>query len=471
MEQRQQQRLTAAQVLYVNMLEMTPAEIEREVTHAIEVMPALEVVNHDSAVSAEIAEENNFNESAEELQRKDYGNEDEIPAYRLEAHNYSTDSDYYEPVAANEEPTLAESLENQLEELHLDEQSKIIARYIIGNLDSNGYIRRDLPSIANDMAINGLFEPTGEQMRRVFDIVRSLDPAGVGATGLRDCLLLQLRRLPSKPAGRLALEIVEKYFDIFTLKHYQRLANILHVSDKKIKEAAEIILHLDPKPGSSLANKMEERSMRIVPEFAVESDGTRLSVSLLDNIPELTIAQSFLVEPDSPTADMSHRQKEEAVFVREKRDEARSFIKTLSMRQKTLTEVMTVIAEIQRPFFMSGDTSRLKPMVLRDIAARTGLDLSVISRATASKYVVTDAGVFPLKFFFNESVSDDSDVSYHQIAGALREIIENENKKSPLSDEAITALLNDSNFNVARRTVSKYREKLGIPVARLRKQF
>ena len=470
-ELRLQQRLMPLQVQFVRMLEMTPPEIELEVMRAVEEMPALEADVKTTAESDTAGEENEFTESAEELQMADY-HEDDIPDYRLEAHNHSSDDKAVDIPVANDEPTLAESLEAQIDEFNLSDEQRLIADYIIGNLDSNGYLKRSLDNIAADIEITDFFAPSRDTMESVFKIIRSLDPAGVGAVDLRDCLLLQLNRLPESPETVMARQILEHHFDLFIRKHYQRLASILNIDTDRLAEIISVILRLDPKPGSSLAeSRIAERSRRIVPEFSVESDGHRLTLSLLDNIPELSIAKSFAEDPVL-SSDTSERSRREArLFVHAKRDEAASFIKTLNMRQQTLFNVMQAIVEIQKPFFLTGNESLLRPMILKDVAELTGYDLSVISRATASKYVATVAGTYPLKFFFNERPKTDDDTSYHQIAAALKQIIENEDKSSPLSDRTITELLEKQGLGVARRTVAKYREKLGYPVARLRKEL
>lgn len=462
----QQQHLLPMQVQLVRMLEMTPAEIELEVTRAIEEMPALETDNSGEYNDRTEDGEGQFNETADQLQQADYGSEDDIPHYRLDAHNHSADDKRYEPIAVNAGPTLAEYLEEQLDELSLSERERLIATYIIGNLDNNGYLQRDLSAIATDIEITDYMEVGEKELNKVFSVIRSLDPAGVGAINLRDCLSLQLKRLPQNEKNKIAVRIIDQYYDLFIKKHFKQLASALSISEKEVKEAIETILHLDPKPGGAYS---AEAARNIIPEFSVESDGNNLTVTLLDNIPELSISESFRIDPIAGPNESSRAAKDAITFVRNKRDEAVTFIKTLSLRQQTLFNVMKAIVEIQTPFFKTGEEIKLRPMILKDIAARTGYDLSVISRATASKYVITANGIYPLKYFFNERPKEDEDVSFHQIAAALRKIIDEENKKSPLSDEAITKLLKKEGYNVARRTVSKYREKLGIPVARLRR--
>lgn len=468
-ELKQQQRLTPMQVQFVRMLEMTGPEIEMEVKRAVDEMPALEAVDNDASRQEDDYGET-FNESAEEMQLADYRSDDDIPSYRLEARNHSADDSRYEPVAISEDTSMLSVLTAQLSETDLNAQQIEVARHIIGNLDDNGYLKRSLNDIADDLAIHQSMEIPADEMKHIYNVIRSLDPPGIGAVDLRDCLLLQLRRMKQTPDVSNATEIINHYFDLFSKKHFQKIGSLLNLPQEQLQNAIALIRRLNPKPGSRFGDSEIEKSARqIVPEFLVETENNEVTLTLLNNIPELAIEQSFA--EDSPIPGLSPREKAEAqTFIRIRREEAASFIKTLSMRQQTLYRVMAAIVKIQRDFFLTGDEYRLKPMILKDIAALTGYDLSVISRATASKYVMTPSGVYPLKFFFNERPKVEDDASFHQIAEALRRLIESEDKDAPMSDEALTAAINAKGFNIARRTVAKYREKLGFPVARLRKE-
>lgn len=469
---RQQQRLTPLQVQFVKMLEMTGPEIEAEVRQAVEDMPALEAIPDDAAATTSGNDANTTPETADELQRADYADDDETPSYILDARNRSAADHAFDPIAVNDEPTLAETLTAQLAELDLTPDLRLAAEQIIGNLDSNGYLTRPLRDIADDMAFNLGADMPIATLDQARDIVRSLDPPGIGAADLRDCLLLQLTRRPSTPVVDLATDIINHHFDLFSKKHFHRIAERLGITDDKVKDAIALISKHNPKPGNQHGDTALEQTGRIiVPEFMVEPEGDALVVTLLNSIPELTVSETFTDDSLIPPDASQRRRQEAQTFIRSRRDEASSFIKTLQMRQSTLFNVMTAIASIQRDFFFTGDESKLKPMILKDVAALTGYNLSVISRATASKYVMTVAGVYPLKFFFNERPNDDDDTTYHQIAAEMRRIIDAEDKKSPTTDEAITAMLNQRGFNIARRTVAKYRERMGLPVARLRREF
>lgn len=466
-ELKQLQRLTPMQVQFVRMLEMTGPELEGEVNRALDEMPALEIAENQGVTP----DNDDFNETAEQVQLADYGNDDDIPSYMLDARNRSVNDTYYTPVAVNDELTLAEDLTRQLSELPLSPRQLTIANYIIGNLDSNGYLKRTPEAIADDITFTESVETEAAEVSEVIDIIRTLDPAGVGAVDLRDCLLLQLNRRQPTVEVITAREIITHYFDLFSKKHFDRLADLLGIDTERLTAAVDIISRLNPKPGNQLNDSAIEHSGRqIVPELQVEIDSdNNLTVSLLNNIPDLALSRSFSLDTPMSVTLTPRQRTDAATFIRTRRDEAQAFIKTLQMRQSTLLNVMTAIASLQRDFFLTGDETRLHPMILKDVAAVTGYDLSVISRATASKYVLAPSGIYPLKFFFNERPKADDDVTSHQIIDAIKTIISQEDKRSPLPDETIAAMLSEKGFNIARRTVAKYRERLGLPVARLRK--
>ncbi|MCM1518951.1 MAG: RNA polymerase factor sigma-54 [Pseudoflavonifractor sp.] len=467
-ELRLTQRLTPMQVQFVRMLEMTGPEVEDEVRRAVDENPALETVDN---AHGDDSDDTSYSESAEEMRLADYPNEDETPSYRLEARNHSADDVRYEPVAIASGDNLIGSLTSQLSEHDLTEKQQAIAEYIIGNLDDNGYLTRPVASIADDLAFREGIDATTDEVKDALETVRSLDPAGIGAVDLRDCLLLQLRRMSPSVATRTAIEIIAHYFDLFSKKHYDRLASALGISQDALRDAIELIRTLNPKPGGLLGgDNADDRTRHIIPDFNVEVDGDTITLTLLNNIPDLQIEESFVPESRATTR-TTRRDREAMTFIRQKHDEAASFIKVLKMRQETLYRVMKAIVTIQRDFFLTDDESMLRPMILKDIASLTGYDLSVISRATAGKYVATSRGVYPLKFFFNERPKEDDDTSSHEIMAAIKEIIATESKDRPLSDEAITTALGRRGYDIARRTVAKYREKAGIPVARLRKEL
>ncbi len=464
-QQKLQQKLSPLQVQFVKALEMTTPEIEEEVRRTLDDNPALEAVEDDNADMRD-----DFSESAEEMQLADYGSEDDIPTYRLEAHNRSRGNGFYETVAVNGEDTLMDSLMAQLSQFPVTPRQLEIGQFIIGNIDDNGYLTRNINALVDDVAIQGGIEASAEELREVWDMVRQLDPPGVGAIDLRDCLLLQLRRRKRDEDVDLAIEIVADYFDVFSLMHYDRLLSMLGITEERLRRAMDVIKSLNPKPGSLLSGGSDDRSRQIIPDFLVEADGDRLVLTSLTSLPQLQIEHTFDVDDVAIPADVSRQQRDAILFLRQKRDEASNFIKVVKWRQETLYRVMAAIMKLQRDFFLTDDEFQLHPMRLKDVAAITGDDISVISRATAGKYVATHQGVYPLKFFFNERQKSESDQSAREVIKALRELIDGEDKRHPLSDDALASMLEEQGYEVARRTVAKYREKSGIPVARLRKK-
>lgn len=469
LQQTQQQRqlinLSPMQIKYFKMLEMNRVEAEEEVRRALEDNPALDTVDSETLMP-------DFNESAEELQRADYGSEEEIPFYRLHVNNHSADDSFYTPEAVAESTTLSDHLDSELNMIEgVDPHVLKVARYVAGNLDSNGYMTRSAQEMIDDIAISTGIEVGEKEMKEAIALVRSLDPPGVGAVDLRDCLLLQLDRLPSSPKVNIAREIVAHYFDLFSHKHYDRLMSAIGVKQDRLREAIECITDLNPKPGSVIeSTDANDRLRHVNPDFQVDTDSDgNVTATVLSNIPELQIEATFASE--SPE---TAKNGATDAFIRKQRDEASGFINIIKLRNETLMKVISAIVKIQHDFFVTGDESTLHPMILKDISSVTGLDTSVVSRATSGKYVMTPWGIYPLKFFFNERFShddNDEDVSSREIIAALREIIDNEDHHHPLADREIAERLAFKGHNVARRTVAKYREMLGYPVARLRRQL
>lgn len=473
--QRLQQTLAPLQVQYVRVLEMNAPEIEDELKRTLDENPALEAVPaDDSAGDLSSGADDDFNESAEQMQLADYRHEDDIPYYRLEARNYSSDDSYYEPVAVAKSESLIESLMSQLSVSKLSPRQLSIADIIVGSIDSNGYLTRTLPALIDDVAIQGGIDASDQEVREVWRKVRSLDPPGVGAYDLRDCLLLQLKRMGNDRAVSDAREIVADYFDLFSRMHFDKLSSMLNIDESRIRAALNVIRSLDPKPGSAISGGLDQdddRFSHITPDFLVDVDSEgNITLSQPDNLPGLRIESTFAADEDiNVSRKMSRSELEAMAFIKRKRDEAVDFIKALQMRRETLNRVMTAIIKLQRRFFLSGDELQLRPMILKDVSKLTGDDVSVISRATSGKYVSTQYGVYPLKFFFNERPKEDTDASTIEITNALRRLIDNEDKAHPLKDDALMTALEAQGYKLARRTVAKYREKLGIPVARLRR--
>lgn len=465
-QQRQLQTLSPLQIRYFKMLEMTQVQAEEEVKRALDENPALEVAHDDESNLPSATDDGGFNETSEQMQLADYRGEDDIPFYRYEANNHSADDQKYIPEAVEESQTLFDILVAQVREQSLDPRLEAAVEFVAGNLDDNGYLSRSVSQMADDMAIVAGHDVSEALISEALAVVRSLDPAGVGASDLRDCLLLQLRRRRTTPQVKLAIEIVAHYFDLFSKKHFDRLSHSLGVELSDLREAVDEIKTLNPKPGGDVvAVGPDERMRHITPDFIVDTDSDMetVTVTLANRIPELQLEATF-------AADKSGDDGVER-FIRRQRDEANGFISILKMRQQTLIAVMSAIVAHQKKFFLTGDEAMLRPMILKNISESTGYDASVVSRATSGKYVLTPWGIFPLKFFFNERFNDSDETSSREIISAIRAIIDGEDRSDPLTDEAVVGKLRAMGYEVARRTVAKYREQLGLPVARLRREI
>lgn len=451
LSQRLAQRLSPVQLRLGRLLEMTSSEVEDEVRAAVDENPAIEVVEAPEP------------EPVRDPERL-------ITGY---ASGGYSDGDYtpWEPLQEAPVATLHEQLESQLGELDLNRHDMDIARYIIGNIDDNGYLTRSVDAMASDLMVHTGEDIDSATVSRLLDVIRHLEPAGVGARDLRECMLLQLRRRveenPDSVPLRNALTIVSDHYDELALMHLDRIASRMKLNDDAMRAALDQIRSINPKPGAAVAAPgYTERVNVVSPDFVVESDGNRLMVSVPNRLPELAVAESFAVDDAAP---MTPRQRKESAAMAPYRDEATTLIKALKMRQETLLAVMKAIAGLQKAFFMSGDTLDLRPMLLKDVAALTGYDISTVSRATNGKYVAAPSGIYPLKMLFNERTSDDTDATAHEVMAAIREIIDTEDGRRPLSDDAIADALASRGLTVARRTVTKYRERMGIPTSRLRR--
>lgn len=478
-------RLTPEQLLLVPIIEMTGTELQDHISRELEENPALEVKSDaDEQNLGRTEDGETYEETSEEMQRNDYGDEDQVPMEpkvpMYNGNNRSPDDEYFEPLAVAEE-SLADDLMSQMRERDITEKEELIAEYIIGNLDYDGYLRRSPHAIADDITFSGNLEVETKDVLNVLAIVRELDPPGVGATDLRDCILLQLKRFDDTPSNRLAYTIVDKYFNEFSHKHYDKMCVALNVTQDQLKSAIKIIKSVNPKPGSAYASsESERRSQQLTPDFKIEIDDTDpehpdLQFTLLNNIPELAISDSYSSIANKMGQNKSKKLKlnDAQTVVEESCKRAKSFITLLQLRQEKLKLTMEAIMLRQRDFLLTGDERKLKPMVLNDITEITDLDPSVVSRVTSGKYVATPWGVFSLKYFFSEGLmhEDGEEVSTREICSVLKELVDGEDKHHPLSDEKLCDELQKRGYKVARRTIAKYRERLKIPVARLRKEM
>lgn len=484
--QQQIQTLSPQQILVVKLLELPAVELEDRVRAELLENPALEegkeeTANDDydeEAANDQTSMEDGGDTSYDSL--SDYLNEDDIPDYKLQENNRSKD-EQAEEIPFSDSTSFYETLKEQLGERNLTEHQRELAEYLIGSLDDDGLLRKSLDSICDELAIYSGIETTTQELEEILKMIQDFDPAGLGARSLQECLLLQIRRkLEQGDKNKQLLDIEEKIisecYDEFTRKHWDKIKLKLELNDDTFEQAIKDIVKLNPRPGASLGEAMGKNMQQIVPDFIVDTfdDGT-INVSLNNrNVPELRISRDFseLVEEHTKNkANQSKESKEAVMFLKQKMDAAQGFIDAVKQRQNTLLTTMQAIVDLQRPFFLEGDESLLRPMILKDVAERTGLDISTISRVSNSKYAQTNFGIFPLKYFFNDgyTTEDGEEMSVREIRKILKECIDSEDKKKPYTDDELTEILKQKGYPIARRTVAKYRQQLNIPVARLRK--
>jgi RNA polymerase sigma-54 factor len=475
--QKQLQKLSPQQIQMIKLLEIPAMQLEQRIKKEIEENPALEE-GEEQEHSSDEQEEEVFEEAdQDEFSLDDYLDDDDIPEYRLQSQNYSRDDERREEIPFSGGSSFHEMLETQMGLRVLTDKQKVIAEYIIGNIDEDGYLRREIENIVDDMAFSQNIDVTVEEVEEVLTVVHDLEPAGVGARNLRESLLLQIRRKDlSDPVTALAERILDKYFEEFTRKHYEKIESRLEIDEEDMKDALDEILRLNPKPGGSFHDPMNRSNPHVVPDFTLEARDGELDVTLNSrNLPELRVSRTYseMLEAYVRDKDKTRTQKDAVAFVKQKLDSARWFIDAMRQRQNTLLVTMNAILEYQYDYFLEGDETKLRPMILKDIAEVTGLDISTISRVANSKYIQTHFGVIPLKYFFSEGMQTDSgeEVSTREIKSILQECITAEDKRKPLTDEKLTEILQEKGYQIARRTVAKYREQLNIPVARMRKEI
>ena len=477
---KQTQRLSPLQMQVIKLIELTSIELEDKIKQEMEENPALdEGVDKNENDQEATSSDDEYAEllSEEEIVKGDYTSDEDMPDYRLSSR---TRSDYEQPkvdFAFSGDTSLHQSMLDQIKLRQLSDKEKKIAEYIIGNLDENGYLESSLRSISDDLIFQQNIDTTQDRIEYVLKEIQDLEPAGVGARNLQECLLLQLKRRKKTEIVSNATQILEESFDEFTKKHYDKIKRQLNLSHEDLRDAVELIISLNPKPGNLWSDSIMMAMANITPDFIVKIDGQEVNMWLNNrNIPPLSVNRGFseMMKGYSENKEsMSDDNKQALLFMKQKVDSARWFIDAIQQRQNTLQSTMEAIIALQYDFFMTGDESALKPMILKDVAEKTGFDISTISRVSNSKYVETETGIYPLKFFFSESMRTDEgeDISSREVKIILREKIEKENPLKPMTDEEATKMLNDRGYVIARRTVAKYREQLGIPVARLRKKL
>jgi len=481
LSQKLQVKLSPQQIQLMKMLQIPTNELEQRIKEEMEVNPALEEgqeEENDEEEKTEEQQEETETESEnenEEIDLTDYFDDDETPDYKLKVNNHSADDEEREtPLGAGK--TFHDLLYAQLDMIELDENQHLLAEYLIGNLDDSGYLQRELPAIVNDLAFSMNISTTEAELEEVLKEIQELDPPGVGARDLRECLLIQIRRSPEHDAVTITAKvIITKYFEEFTRKNYERIVKKLEITEDDLKHAIDFIVHLNPKPGNSMLEAT--RSVQhITPDFLLSVEDDELKLTLNGrNAPELKISREYknMLEHYAKTKNKDSKEKEAMLFVKQKIDGARWFIDAITQRNQTLMFCMQAIVDYQKDFFLSGDETKLKPMILKDIADLVGMDISTVSRVANSKYIQTPYATYLLKYFFSESMSTDEgeEVSSREVKQILRDAVSGENKRQPLTDQALMKILNEKGYNIARRTVAKYREQLDIPVARMRTEL
>lgn len=502
--QKQLQKLSPQQIQFIQLLQLNSIDFEKRLDEEMTENPALEIQSEDADDAFANNEQDVIDDTpapildkdADEYSMNDNSDGDNVETpeyedYELDMSDYMDDvseadeySGYENPSDPNEEQkelpfaqsiSLTETLEEQLAPLMMTDKEREIARHLIGMLEEDGYLRRPLKNIAYDMAFLSEMHVTEVELEQVLSIIQTLDPAGIGARSLEECLLIQLKRMsPQTDDLKMAKVLVEKYMDDLARKHYDKLTNSLKIDRVRLKTIVEIIRHLNPKPGE---NQISYKTQYIIPDFIVSvDDNDMFQISLTSrNTPMLKISQDYQdsIKGYQAGEKKDKSQKNKIQFIKQKLDNAKWFIEAVRQRQNTLLNTMNAIVSLQKDFFVDGDIEKLNPMILKDVADRINMDISTISRVANAKYVQTNHGIYSLKEFFSEGIQTDSgeEVSNREVKKILKDYIENESKDDPLTDEKLTDLLNEKGYNIARRTVAKYREQMNIPVARLRKEL
>ena len=475
--QKQQQKLSPLQIQQIKLMELTGLEIEDRINQELEENPALEEV-YDSPSDSENenldSELDSGTDTEEDISLGDYFTEDDIPDYKLQQTYYS-DRNTKEDIPYSEGESFQEYLLNQFRLKNLSEEQMQIGEYLIGNIDEDGYIRRSLEAISDDLAFQYGWEVSVPEIKTVLKVVQQLEPPGIGAIHLQDCLLIQLRRKEKMPARNLAIRVVENYFEAFSKKQYDKIKRALNITETDMKNIIKEITLLNPRPGNALESNMESKMAHITPDFFVEVSNGELFLSMQENIPELRVNKEYndMLNQYVKSKQQTQEKKDATNFVKQKIESANWFIDAIKQRSITLKNTMLAIIEIQRDFFLTGEESKLKPMILKDVSELCGYDISTISRVSNSKYVQTNFGIFPLKYFFSEAMTNDEgeEISTREIKLILKSCIDEEDKSNPLTDDALMKDLKNRGYEVARRTVAKYREQLNIPISRLRKEI
>jgi RNA polymerase sigma-54 factor len=475
-----QQKLSPQQIQFIKLLQVPTAELETRIEEELEVNPALEEGEDDEKVEdnntdEDLQEEQTAAGNDEEIDIKDYLRDDDYSGYKMQGDG---DDDEEREMPMPTTSSLHELLMNQLDFMGLNEKQYAIGKQLVGSIESDGYIRRELDAIVNDLAFSQGIETTFEEVESILKKIQTFDPPGIAARDLQECLMLQLERMDNGHDIDVAVakKIISECFEEFTKKHYAKIQKKLDTEDEDfVRDAMELIVKLNPKPGGGSGATMS-KNQYIIPDFILTNNNGKLELALNSrNAPELRISRSYtdMFKAYDKSDKKDKKLKDAVSFVKQKLDSAKWFIDAIKQRQQTLLRTMRAIVDFQFDFFQEGDETKLKPMILKDIANMINMDISTVSRVASSKAVQTDFGIFPLKYFFSEGISTDSgeEVSSREVKQIIKDIIESEDKDKPFSDDKLEKILNDKGYNIARRTVAKYREQLNIPVARLRKEM
>lgn len=486
--QKLQQKLSPQQIQLMKLLQIPTANLEQRIEEELEANPALEegdaIDNVLDELDDEMEERSNNDDEIQTDSLDEYGVEDyfddegDFPDYKTSDGYSNGNENEHTDIPFSVGVTFHEFLLEQLGIKDLDDENYIVGTQIIGSIGDDGYLRRELINIVDDLAFSQNLTATEEEVEEMLELVQTFDPPGVGARDLQECLLLQLERKDSNPLIRKAQEMIKNYFDQFAKKHYAKLESALDLSSEELKSVIDEVLKLNPKPGSSYSESQSSAKVNryIIPDFTIKNNDGELELLLnMRNAPDLKVSKSFkeMYEGYKASKEKSNDQKNAILFIKQKMDAAKWFIDAIRQRQQTMMLTMRTILDYQLNFFLTGDETQLRPMILKDIANETGLDISTVSRVANSKYVQTEFGIYLLKYFFSESMQneDGDEVSTREIKAILQEVIGAENKRKPFSDQKLMEKLKDRGYIIARRTVAKYREQLNIPVARLRKEL
>ena len=463
---KQVQKLSPLQIQTIKLIELPIQDLEQRIRKELEENPVLDDETPGS-------KDEDGEEQPREVSLSDIKEDDSIPDYKLRVNNYGKDErPEYNTFSVKE--SFTQSLMEQLGFRNLSEHQHDIAAFIIGSLDEDGYLRRDIDSLVDDLAFRMNIETTPEEVEKMLHIIQEFDPPGIGARDLRECLLIQLKGLKQTPDVINAQRILTDWFQEFSNKHFQKIMTRLNLSQDEMKAAMARIVKLNPSPGGQIDDSYNDQAQQIVPDFILSLENGELKLTMPRfSIPEIRINKKY-ADLLMDAANSSERQKKEAAtFVKQKMDSAKWFVEALKQRHNTLLSTMQAIIDYQHDYFMDGDESHLKPMVLKDIASKTGFDISTISRVVNSKYIETHFGIFPLKYFFSEGLENQQgeEVSTRELKKVLQDFVDKEDKHKPLTDDELVTLMNEKGYKVARRTIAKYRDQLNIPKARLRKEL